>query len=219
MQHAGNRLLAGAAFAGDEHHRHGAGGDHLYLAQNLDHAGRGVHEYRAVRALALLRRHVSDALFQRAGPSGVADRGDDLLELEGLLDEVVAAELHRRHRALDRSVRGDENDLGVGRLLAHAAQDLDPVGVAQHEIEEDHVRSVLLEAKPGLGARRGDAHLEALPGERRADRLPDQGLVVRYQDLDAHRITGSWTSKVAPVPSCGGRLAATIRPPCSSKMF
>ena len=38
VQHARDRLLAGAALAGDEHHRHRAGGDDLHLAQKLGHA-------------------------------------------------------------------------------------------------------------------------------------------------------------------------------------
>ena len=44
VQHARDRLLAGAALAGDQHHRHGALGDHLDLAQQLRHSRRGVNE-------------------------------------------------------------------------------------------------------------------------------------------------------------------------------
>ena len=40
----------------------------------------------------------------------------------------------------------------------------------------------------------------------RADRLPDQGLVVGDQDLDAHRTTGSWTSKDAPASVLRGAV-------------
>ena len=95
VQHARDRLLAGAALSRDQHHRHGARGDHLHLAQQLRHARRGVNEGVAVGALALLRRHVGDPLLQRARPRGVADGRDDLVQLERLLDEVVAAQLHR----------------------------------------------------------------------------------------------------------------------------
>ena len=73
------------------------------------HAGRGVNEGAAVGALALLRRHVGDPLLERAGAGGVADGGDDLLQLERLLDEVVAAQLHRG-RPRSRSSRARRSE-------------------------------------------------------------------------------------------------------------
>jgi hypothetical protein len=146
VQHARDRLLAGAAFPGDQHRRHRAGRDQMHLPQDLGHPRRRVDERVGVGTFALLRGHVRDPLLERPRANGVADRRDDLIQLERLLDEVVAAELHGGDRALDRSVRRDQDDLGVGRLLPHPAQDLDAVGVAEHEVQQHHVGPVLLEA-------------------------------------------------------------------------
>ena len=216
VEHPRDGLFSGTALAGHQDQSHGALGDHFHLGEQPLHSRRRVDEGTAALA-PFLRRQIGDPVFQPAGTDGVVNRGHDFFQLERLLDEIVAAELHRGDRALDRAVSGDQDDLGVGRFLFHAPQDVETVGVPEHQIEQHDVGTGLLKACPGLGTRTSRSDVEPLAREQRLNRLPNQGLVIHHQDGRAQRTTGICISKTAPQGST--RFAATIRPPCSRRMF
>ena len=128
-------------------------------------------------------------VFERARVQRVADRGQDLLQLERLLDEVVRAELHRVDGVGDRSLRRDDEELRIGGVGAHLAQQIEPAAIAEHEVEDHRVGTHGLEFAQPLRARAGQRDLVALTRQRAAQRLPDQRFVVDNEDLRVHRVT------------------------------
>ena len=152
---------------------------------------------------------------------GVADGGDYLLQLERLLDEVVPAVLHRGDRASIEPwaeimmilVSGASCRMPSQRPRCRRRRPApDPAAPTSGRSSWNRAQASLPDA----------ATVSSNPSARAcAHRLPDQRFVVGDQDLDAHRITehaADGTSNDAPA-LVGGRLRATIRPPCSSTMF
>jgi hypothetical protein len=93
-------------------------------------------------------------------------------ELERLPAEacLVPLELHRYVAGLEHafellSARGEHHDRGPGGA-SDLAQDVAPVAVGEHDVEQDEIRTVVAEALATLGRGRGHRHLEPLPAER-----------------------------------------------------
>ena len=138
INRAGDKFLAGAAFAGDE--RGGVGcGD---LADELEHL---LHRLAAADdaefvILGFEQRLVGDDLLHVA--RGLERVGDDFLELghvERLEQIIVSAELHRLDGGLRRAVGGHQDDeqLGIGR--ADSAERFQAVHAAHAHVHEDEV--------------------------------------------------------------------------------
>src|SRR5207244_138849 len=186
VDRARHQLLAGTARAQDEHR--GVGGRNpLDDPEDLLHLGtlgedaterlgaRGVRAQRLVVAeeLGLLR--------------GLADEDVELLDLHGLGEVVVGAELHRRDRR--------------GALL------LRPLRAEAHDVVRR--RHEPLERR---GAVADAVHVVPLARELAHDELAQVALVVGDQDADLATHAGSTTRKRLPLP---GREVTSIRPPWS----
>jgi hypothetical protein len=90
-------------------------------------------------------------------PGRALDRDHQLLDVEGLGDEVERAGADGRHRRLQRPERGDGDDRDVGAVLDHARAQLEPARPAHAQIGDDHVELLCGQAlEGGVGARLGD---------------------------------------------------------------
>ena len=97
---AGDQLLAGAAFAGDEN-RGGAGGDQLDEAEDLLHFGRGADQGAELSAVAQLAAGGFQFALGAALAGGVLQDIAQAGGIDRLFDEVVGARSswrRRRHR-------------------------------------------------------------------------------------------------------------------------
>ncbi len=117
--------------------------------------------------------------------------GDDLADLEGLLEEGVdpvgvAQVLGDAPAAVDGADH-DDRDVAVALRALDAPADVEAVHLGEHGVEEDHVGGVLADQLQRREPLRGLDDLEALLVEHPAEHLPDVVLVVDDEDLRVHR--------------------------------
>src|SRR6185503_8326763 len=117
----------------------------------------------------------------------VAEREQDTVGVERLLEEIVGAELRGLHRGLDGAVTRDHHDLGVGVQLTDPFQTLEPVHPFHLDVEEDQVGSELGIGTQRFVARRARLDLDFLVLENLLQSLADTFFVVDDQDAAAHR--------------------------------
>ena len=126
-------------------------------------------------------------LGQAARLRALLDGQEDFLVLERLRDVVERAVAHRLDRALDRGVRGDDHDHGVGIPPADVAQNLEAGAVGQHQVEEHDVVRLRLERGESAGAVRSGRHLPPFPLEERREDVADDLLVVDDENAERPR--------------------------------
>ena len=165
MDRVRDELLAGAALAGDEHHRV-ADGDLLddaahdrHLLAAADHLG------ELTFGLATQVLDLRIGLAQPATLGDQLDRAHDLelhdLGLDRLGDEVERAELHRFDRGLDRAEPRDDHDRHVAIDRADLLEHVDAGRAFHLEVRDHEVGGLFLERlDAGLPAR-GDHRLVA----------------------------------------------------------
>ena len=173
---ARHQLLAAAVLAVDQHAPGGGRGGRDLLAQRPDRRALAddlgaLLEARAQRRVLLLEPRVLE---------GAADRDQDLLERQRLLDEVVGAQTGGLHGGLDRAVARDHDHDRFGTRPLDLGEGLEPVHPVHPDVEEGHVRELVGEESQRVGATadRGDAIAFVL--EHVAQRRPDGRLVVDY---------------------------------------
>ena len=126
------------------------------------------------------------------------DRGDQVLQVHRLGQEILGAELHGLHRGGDVAVTGQEDDRGVS--LLEAGQGLQPIHAGQVQVEHHH-----LGAEPVVGGETGfgielAGYLVAGPLEDDADRSQDVHIVIDQQ----YRIRHRWSSRSGWGPAATG---------------
>ena len=99
----------------------------------------------AVLGLELLSE-VEVLVAQALALEAVPDDQVDLVELEGLGDVVVGAELHRLDGRLRGGHRRHHDDRGVGREVPGGAQHLQPVDLRHAQVGDDGVEGVPADA-------------------------------------------------------------------------
>ncbi len=189
VQRARHQLLAGAALAGDQHGR-------VALGDGLDPIGEAEHRRAASddrarpwsRAVRLALRQLGARLFElpleRPLGGDPLQLEDHLVEVEGLGQVVVGAFLERGDRVVDGGVGGDEDDVGPRRLLAHAAEQRQPVDLGEPDVADHDVEDVRRDLGQPLGAVRGQADAMAGVAECVAHQHPKIGFVVNQQDVE-----------------------------------
>src|SRR5512140_38091 len=198
--------LPGAGLTSDEHRRCVV--ERSDLARLLhyrvnrgrlaDHAGEGELPCIAaavVRELLLEQRRLARAIGEQL----------ELLEIDGLLQIVEGAELHRLDRTLDAAVCRHDDD-GDGRIeFANALKELDAAHARQAHIREDDIGTKALEQLERL--LRISRHLGLVAGlrEKRLDRARERALVID----DEHR--GSAHDRLAPDRTGSASASASER--------
>ena len=177
---ARHQLLAGAALARD----HGGGGAVRDLAD-------GVEDLDDLRALAddvleavlglELLSEVQVLVAQPLALEPVLDDQVDLVELEGLGDVVVGAELHRLHRRLGGGDGGDDDHGRVGRQVPGGPEHLHAVHLWHAQVGDDGVEGVPPDRLDGGLPAVGGRHVVARSLERDGEELPHALLVVYDQ--------------------------------------
>jgi hypothetical protein len=185
VDRARHQLLAGAGLAGDEHRRVRSRGAADQLPDR-QHRRRRADQARARRR----RRRGGRRLRQPALRDRALDGGEQRREVERLGQIVEGAVAHGADGALRVAVRGRDDHRHVLLLPgADLAQELEPVAVAQADVEQDAVGR----ARGQLAARLGEAGRrrrgEAEPLDRADEPFTHAGLVLDDEHQRAHAAT------------------------------
>ena len=185
MQRARDELFPGAVLAGDQHAR-GGGGDALDLLD--ERADReGLSDDLVARLDARAQPRV--LLAQHDVLERVAERDLNAIGVEGLLEKVVGAELRRLDRRLNGSVPADHHDDRGTVELTNSLERLEPVDTAHLHIHEDQIGVPLLVLGDRIDGVRDGAYFVAVVLEELTECGANPFLVIRNEDLRAHRTT------------------------------
>ena len=160
MDVAGQKFLAGARLAGDQHVAVGRRDLRGGLQQLLHHRVLGDDLDLALELLDLLAQ-LGVLLLQRHLLQGRPDGLPDIVEVERLGDVIVGALLHRLDRRGDGGVGRDHDDLGIGIQLPALLQDLDAVDLLHLEVRQHDVELLLVQKLQRVGAAERAGHLVA----------------------------------------------------------
>ena len=162
MDRFGDQLLAGAAFALQQHGG-AAGRDLRDQVEDAQHGVALADDVLEVVALLEGALELDDLFFGAAAADGGAHVGQQLLVVPGLLDEVGGARLHGVDGVLHRAVGGDHDDRQLGVALANVLQHLDAIAVGHGEVEQHQVEGALGDAAPVPLRHRWRCRLRSLP--------------------------------------------------------
>jgi hypothetical protein len=178
---AGDQLLAGAALAGDEHRRRRAG-DAADQREDLAHrlaAGDDVGEAVGLLDLAL---EAGDLAAQAALAQRLAGDQQELLDLEGLGDVVVGAQLDGADRGLDGAERRDHHHVRRLGERHDVADEVEAVEVGHPQVGDDQVdRLGAHHLEADLAARRRPDHVAGV-GELLGEEVAHRVVVLDHQD-------------------------------------
>ena len=181
---ARGELLARAGLAGDEHARIDRRDARDDLLQLMRREGAADDAIRGAGALA----QRADLAAQMRGLERALGDEHETIRLEGLLDEVIGAELDGADRRLDIAVAGDHHHRQVFVLLLDDLQHLHAVEARalQPDVEEDEMRAALLDRRQRVVGVLGGAHAMALVAENAGDELSDVFFVVDDENVADH---------------------------------
>ena len=198
VDRARHQLLARAAFALNQNRRPAR----RRLDDQIEHLAHPRAAADDVRELVIPLLDVlaeRPVLVDEAAPlHRVAHDDQHFVVLERLGDVVERAALHRRDGALDRRVRGDDDD---GEVLVDALQLVerrDAVEAGHHDVDDGRVERQRARQLEALGARRREPHVVAFPSQQRLENLAHDLLVV--DDEDRAFVGGSHASSSRSAP-------------------
>ena len=118
----------------------------------------------------------------------VAQRDQNAIGVERLLENVVGAELRRLDRGLDGRVAADHHDDRARDRCSRMRLSASSPSMPRHlHVHEDEIRVPLLVLGDRVDRVRDRAHLVAVVLEQLAERGANPLLVVDDEDLRAHR--------------------------------
>ena len=184
MDRAGHELLARPALALDEDGRARRGGRPDELEDRLHDLASADDGAEAELPLELAAE--ADVLvLQPLVVQSPFDGHQQLVMFERLLDVVESPVFHGLDGRFDRGIGRDDDDLGAGVDAPDGLQDLDALQPGHQQIEEEHVEGAPVELGQPLFAAGGQFHLVALRGQKLAQDVVDDGLVVDDMDRSA----------------------------------
>ncbi len=178
----GDELLSRSVLSHDEHPRVGRS-DARYRFHDGEHLGVGADDIRLDADLPLQL----DVLARELGLiDAVADRQQQPLHIDRLLQKIERPELRRVDRGGDRSVPRYDDDGKTGMKLLELSENLETVHTRHLDVEQHDVDALARgEIQGGRAVRRGEG-LELLVREQPLERAPDTLFVVDDQNPFAH---------------------------------
>ena len=176
-----DQLFAGARFAG--HKQVGMRRGHaLDKGEDLLHRSRAADDVVHAIAAADLLAQSDDFAAQRTFGKGLIDAEQELVDLEGLGDVIVGAELHRPNGRVDGAEARHDDDERRGDDLANLAQEIETVEIRHFHVRNHKVDATLLHPfDPGATAC-GGFHEEPFVFEILFHPLAHSRVVVDHQD-------------------------------------
>ena len=178
VQGAGDQLLAGAVLAPDQHPGVGRADPPDELTHPLERRALPDHRVADIEhplQLAILHR-------ERGMLEGIPQGDQELVGVEGLLEEVECAPAGRLDRGRDGAVARDHHH-GRRRIqLAQPAQGVEPIEAGHLHVEQDHVRPEIRIHGDRLAPGCGGPDFPALVLQHLPKGVPDAAFVVHHQD-------------------------------------
>ncbi len=146
---ARHELFARAVLAVDQHA--GVGRRHRFdEVEQLPHLVAARDDVREARVVAQL--FFQPLVFGRELEllGGLVEHDEQHVGVDRLLDEAEGAGLHRLDRLRHAAVAGDHDDLRLRAGLLEIAQQVDAVGIGQHQVHQDDFRPPRPENLPSL---------------------------------------------------------------------
>ena len=177
-----DELLARAARAFHED-RGARRGDLADLVEKPLHRGRRAHHAAeavlVVETLAQLRVFG----FEIARAQGPLQHEVELVEVDGLGEEVAGAGLHGLDGGFHRAVGGEEDANRVGEALAHGLEERNAVAAGHANVGEHDVRRAAFERSDRRGGAFGERHV-VTAAQRAAEAFARVALVVHDEDTN-----------------------------------
>jgi hypothetical protein len=176
----GHQLLAGAAFAGDQH-RGATGRDLGDEVKDLLHPLALAQDVR--QAETLERAAELDVLdLQPRLVERVPDLEQQLVVVPRLGDVALRALLGRLESHLAGIVGGNHDDAHIRRVVPQGLEDLQAVPVRQADIEQNQVENAFLDFLQSFFAGRGTRDAIALQPQDLLEAFPDFLFVINDED-------------------------------------
>ena len=180
---AGDELLAGPVFAGDQDTALGSGGKLQVAAQSAHRLGIADQvPFRFEPVGEFLHFPLEAVALER-----VLHRDHHPVQRQGLLQEVVGADPHRLDRRVDVAVAGDHDDRCREVSITEFREHVQAVAVGQPHVEQDEIELVARHQGAPADPVRGGGDRVTLVLEDPPQRLPDAGLVVDDQNAGLAR--------------------------------
>src|SRR5450759_3237318 len=116
----------------------------------------------------------------------VAQRDENAIGVEGLLENVIRPQLRGFDRGLNRRVAADHHYDGTRVVRPDRLQGLDSVDPRHLHVEKDEMRMPTLVFLESVHRRRDSANLIALELEQLAEGTAHTGFIVDDQDATVH---------------------------------
>ena len=114
-----------------------------------------------------------------------SDHDFEMLGIEGLENKIVSALLHRRHRAFDGAVCGNDDDRNIDSILPQRLQHLHAIHPGHLKIQEHDRRWLTTNGGERLPPVRRHLHVAVQSAETGFQQLPRRGIVIDDQDSAA----------------------------------
>src|SRR5215831_12167545 len=135
--------------------------------------------------------------------------------LEGLLEVVGGAGLHRLDGALDLAEAGDDDDGGLGVAALEGAEDIDAVHVREAEVEQHQVGTHLVGGLQPLFARANPVDFDLVPGQHPRTERTNVPFVVDDQDIvHIHKIAEPDQPSPNFLPPGDDSIRGSVEEPC-----
>ena len=182
VQRPGDKLLAGAGLAGDQHRD-------ARLGKAADGAENLLHRRRVAEDLGRLRQRLDGLGLAPALVERAPDQLDRLVDVEGLRQVLVGAALERGHGAVEIGVRGHHDHRHRGMALLDRLQQLQPRQAGHAHVGDQHLRRAAGERIERFLRGGERAERDALAAQRLLDHPADGAIVV--DDPDRFHVSGS----------------------------
>ena len=216
-----DEVLAGAVGSLEEDGRGGGGGAAHHLEDALHRGGGADHVVEAVLFVELVAE-VCDLAFERAGLEGLLHAAVELVEVDGLHEEVLRAVLRGGDGLLDGAERGEEDADEFGVLGLGGLQQLEAVRAGHpHVGEHEDDGGVRLKGLHGLfGVGGGGDVVAVFEGARHEVAcvlfvVDDENGRFHVSLLTRFSRRGMRTVNLVPAPSLD---STSISPPCARTM-
>ena len=182
VQPTRDQLLAGAAFALDQHGAVGVGDLVDEVVNELHFSARADDVFEAIPVLEFLAE-VNVLAQRRLVIERALHRHLQLVDLKRLRHVIIRAHLHRLDRGLHRGVGRDQNDGGLPVMLADVTQDIEARHRFHFNVGDHNLRADRIELLDGF--RRGveRENLMAFFAAERHDDLHHGRFIVDNDDL------------------------------------
>ena len=209
----GHQLLPRPALPVD-HHGAAAAGHLLDQAEHLLHGPALSDQVLEVVPGVELLAERADLVPQATLVQGLLDGEEHLVDLEGLVDVVVGAFLHRLDGLIDGAEGGHDDDHDIRVQLLDGPQGLHAAQTRHADIRHHQIDRLLLQEGQSLRPVAADGGLKAFPLQDLCQQVPHLLFVVHDQDalVRTHAVPPSAGSQMVKVVPCPTSLATSMLP-------